>query len=614
MPEQTSYLKTIRIWQNEGLLRAVDYHLAEFVATYSAGLDQRLPLLAALLSHQLIEGNVCIPLSWLIKPQSYWPDKITEVIAEIDWTSLQPNDNVLGIGNKSSLMVLEQDKFYLYRYWHYEIQVADNLKQLALAPVKINTELLRTGLDKIFKPMVASEPDWQKVAATVALNKAFTVISGGPGTGKTTTVIRLLALYIEQMQAANNPCTIKLAAPTGKAAVRLATSISMAKQQLNYDAKITELIPEEATTLHRLLGVIPNSIYFRHHKKNPLNVDLLILDEASMIDLPMMAQLLVALPKGSRLVLLGDKDQLASVEAGSLFADICNWQGELSYSEKQNELLQKLCKVKLVTAPSRSDKTYFVDSLAQLKTSYRFDENSGIGCLARAVNKGDISEVQQVLNQEFEDICYLTDSEQGYQQMIAEIVSFYHCLIQDLSAGEIPEKLLQRLSQIQLLCGLRQGKYGVSGINELIHKELVATKDISDNTEYYAGRPIMISRNDASLGLFNGDTGIFMPDKQGKLRAWFSQKDGIKALLPHQLPEYETAFAMTIHKSQGSEFKRVLLLLPPQDNPVLSRELLYTGITRAKQSLALNVPWQVLKNIITRPTKRATGLANRLWN
>ncbi|EAR60950.1 exodeoxyribonuclease V subunit alpha [Neptuniibacter caesariensis] len=610
MPEINKALIDLKGWAENGLIRNVDFQFAKLVAEQKPSQPQ-LIYLAALVSFELASGNVCLPKLRLLSAKGYWDEEIESVINQQDWSSLKAEAFILGQPelDSNTLLLFDQERFYLKRYWEYESAIASQLINRAQT-VDVDRALLKEGLAELF-PMANQEIDWQKVAAAVAVQKRFSVISGGPGTGKTTTVIKLLALYIAQAKAHSRNINIKLVAPTGKAAARLGESISSAKQRLSLDADIAELIPEQAGTLHRLLGVIPNSIRFKHSQENPLHLDLLVLDEASMVDLPMMCRLLAALPAEARLILLGDRDQLASVEAGSVLGDICSWPGQLDYGPKQADQLFDLCQLPEVLPISEG--TPFADCLALLRKSYRFDESSGIGQLARAVNLGNKQAVSCVLKAGYSDLQQHNLSADSYELMISETVNFHAKLLRDIAQGLTPEQSLDYLSNYQLLCALREGPYGVVGLNDRIRQGLQSRGLIKEEGLWYPGRPIMITRNDQNLGLFNGDIGIAYREPDGRIKVFFEQQGEVRSVLPSRLPEHQTVYAMTVHKSQGSEFTRVALLLPPVDSPLMTRELLYTGITRARESLALFTTKGILTAATERKTERAGGLALRLW-
>lgn len=451
--------------------------------------------------------------------------------------------------------------------------------------------------------------NWQKVAAAVALTRRFSVISGGPGTGKTTTVTKLLASLVTQAQQDNKNIAIKLVAPTGKAAARLTESIGQAVQSIGLAPEVKEAIPTDASTLHRLLGYIPNQVDFRHNKSNPLHLDVLVVDEASMVDLPMMARLLDAVPEHARVILLGDKDQLASVEAGAVLGDICQFT-KMGYSQNQAQQLSQLTGFNL---PAQSHNNAVADSLCMLQKSYRFDARSGIGQLAKAINEGSKFKVEAVWDKGFSDIRFHDLSNDSYNAMITMMVNGYRSYLGHIHAGDKPEIVLKAFSQIQLLCAMREGDFGVVGLNQRIEKALKKSDLIPHGDEiWYSGRPVMVTQNDYGVGLYNGDIGIAMPDPiDQRLRVYFDMPDGsIRGVLPSQLPEHETVYAMTIHKSQGSEFEHTVLALPAEFSPILTRELIYTGVTRAKKKLDLFATEKVVARGIMIKTQRNSGLVS----
>lgn len=452
----------------------------------------------------------------------------------------------------------------------------------------------------------------QKVAVACAVASPFAVISGGPGTGKTTTVAKLLAILVETGLQVGKAPVIRLTAPTGKAAARLTESIGSALQNLNLPAQWVDAMPTQAGTLHRLLGVIPGRSEFRHHAGNPLHLDVLVVDEASMVDLPMMARLLFALPKHARLILLGDKDQLASVEAGAVLADICSFI-EQGISEPLAHWLSSQTGYQL---SGRAQGARVRDSLCLLSKSWRFDEYSGIGQLAQACNRGDVQGLDDVLRQGFKDIAFHPWSPDRYDALINQAINGYRHYLQLALQGESVAKVFCAFNDFQILCALREGPFGVSGLNERIEQGLAMQKLIQLGREWYLGRPIMISQNDHGVGLYNGDMGLCLPDPndpQRRLKVWFEQPDGsYRSLLPSRLPAHETVYGMTIHKSQGSEFAHTVLVLPANSSALLTRELVYTGITRAKKQLDLYGDRTLLGQAIKKKTERYSGLALRL--
>ncbi|MGO1308273.1 MAG: exodeoxyribonuclease V subunit alpha, partial [Kluyvera intermedia] len=447
-----------------------------------------------------------------------------------------------------------------------------------------------------------------KVAAAVALTRRISVISGGPGTGKTTTVAKLLAALVQM--SGTQKCRIRLAAPTGKAAARLTESLGAALRKLNLSDEQKAMLPSDASTLHRLLGAQPGSQKMRYHADNPLHLDVLVVDEASMIDLPMMARLIDALPPHGRVIFLGDRDQLASVEAGAVLGDICSWVNHGYTAERALELSRLVGAD--VPAGEGHAASALRDSLCLLRTSYRFGSDSGIGQLAGAVNRGDKKTVSEVFTRGFSDIeLKALRTTDDYAAMLDDARAGYGHYLQSLRDRADPALVLAAFGEYQILCALREGPWGVSGLNtqfELLltrHRQIVPQR----HSRWYEGRPVMITRNDSALGLFNGDIGIALDRGQGT-RVWFPMPDGtIKSVQPSRLPEHDTAWAMTVHKSQGSEFTHAALVLPTQIVPVVSRELVYTAITRAKARLSMYADENLLVQAIATRTERRSGLA-----
>jgi len=427
------------------------------------------------------------------------------------------------------------------------------------------------------------------------------VISGGPGTGKTHTVARMLALM--QHSAAAGPMRIGLAAPTGKAAARLGDAIGEARGGLPVGDAVKAAIPDAATTLHRLIG-LQEGAGARHHRDNPLHLDVLVVDEASMVDLPLMYRVLDALPAAARLVLLGDRDQLASVEAGHVMGDLCRGRRGDAYGPQTVARLARLTGVELPRSGGG-----FADQVVLLRRSYRFAAASGIGRLAAAVNRGDAPAAVAVLEDD-------GAGEAAWPRLDAEarwrwLADFAARHFSDLAAAA-PGEALERLARARVLAALREGPWGVKEINRRLAAPLRGGRPRPDDP-WFPGRPVMVTRNDYDLGLYNGDLGITLAGEEG-LRVWFRQADGgLRALAPARLPAVETALALTVHKSQGSEFDAVCLVLPEQPSPVVSRELIYTGITRARRGFTLLAGGEALQRGIEQRVERTSGLRERLW-
>ncbi|MCF2908042.1 exodeoxyribonuclease V subunit alpha [Pseudoalteromonas sp. DL2-H2.2] len=507
-------------------------------------------------------------------------------------------------------------RLYLGRLADYEAYLSDRFRQMAEQPIQQDAAQLSALLDQYFPLGNAQDVDWQKVACAMAASSGFCVITGGPGTGKTTTVTKLLAILQSLYTAA--PLSIKLVAPTGKAAARLSESIIGAKGRLSLSPELAALIPEQAQTIHRLLGVIPNTNRFIHHQQNPLHIDLLIVDEASMVDLALMNKLVRALPPHARLILLGDKDQLASVDTGSILSDLC---GHLilgtqpAYTMNRAAFLNQVCFAGRDVLKGKASRYALADATAFLQQSHRFKSDSGIGQLAFAVNNNDPQQLQQVINHGFSDLSFYGLGVDQYNALLERAADHYSRYLEAIQSHSEPEEVHALFSQYQLLAAVREGPYGVAELNKRIEQKLAQRRLVAPYSRFYAGMPIMITQNDYQLKLFNGDIGILLPDAQGQLYATFiDEQSTVRHFYPARLPSFELVYAMTIHKSQGSEFDYTALILPPiqRAGKGVNRQLVYTGITRAKQHLELNCQPQVLQLSMQTEAGRQSGMAHRL--
>ncbi|MBE0363281.1 exodeoxyribonuclease V alpha subunit [Pseudoalteromonas ulvae UL12] len=517
------------------------------------------------------------------------------------------------VGEDKPLRLVEE-RLYFARYADYEATLAQSLLAMTSRKIAIDKTALKTLLDQFFEP--SAQIDWQKVACAMAVLNAFCVISGGPGTGKTTTVTKLLAIL--QSLYLSVPLSIKLVAPTGKAAARLSESIRDAKVKLGLSEQLANVIPEQAQTIHRLLGVIPQSNKYRHNKSNPLHLDVLIVDEASMVDLALMAKLVEALPSHARLILLGDKDQLTSVDTGNVLADICQdlQLGQPpAYSTEQVATLNQLCCQSGSEQLQSQPTTYkLADYIAFLQKSHRFNQHSGIGQLAKAVNSNDKALLAEIEKQGFAELTFYDLSTQ-YKAAIIRCAQAYSVYLDLIAQQAEPSAVHDAFLQYQLLAAVREGNYGVSKLNSEIEAQLARMGKITPSHRHYVGMPLMISQNDYQLQLFNGDIGIIMPDQEGQLKAVFMGERGqARYFYPARLPAHEKVYAMTIHKSQGSEFAHTVMMLPPQQQAKIgvNRQLVYTGITRAKQYFDLVAQPQVLKMAMSKALTRSSGLYQRL--
>ena len=702
-------------WVERGWLRTLDAAFARFLWTEAPDSPPLLLLAAALASHQLGRGHVCLDLKATLDDPAFalslppdgpqmpaavpaqppaevlagvslaqWraalavPDLVSEETAqargdEPAWAAVAAEAN--------TPLMLAGTRLYLRRYWQYEQDVREGIERRLARAAQLEAglplEVARAALDALFAPRAehaqatpgSRAADWQKLACALAARSAFSIVTGGPGTGKTTTVVRLLALLqtlaldrAGQGAPAARPLRIRLAAPTGKAAARLNESIAGAVERLPFEAlqahvdsaALRNAIPTVVTTLHRVLGTRPGSRRFRHDAANPLPVDVLVIDEASMVDLEMMAAVLDALPPSARLILLGDKDQLASVEAGAVLGELCDRAREGHYTEATRAWLEAATGERIAPAMLDAHGLPLDQAVAMLRESHRFASESGIGALAELVNTGDAVGVAKIWARGYEDLARLVcpAADDGpFKALIvdgrvgdetgalaqpgasrakhARRLGYRHYLETMRTTrpepGATPEALaawaagvLQAHGAFQLLCALRRGPWGVEGLNRRVARLLHEEGLIEPRGDWYEGRPVLVTHNDYELGLMNGDIGIALelPVAQGEppvLRVAFPAGDGsggVKWVSPSRLQGVETVYALTVHKSQGSEFTHAALVLPDTYSPILTRELVYTGITRARSFLTLAVPEgrSVLDRAVHAKVQRASGL------
>lgn len=546
----------------------------------------------------LEQGHVCLDLR-------AWADERGLELAPLHAAlSASP---VVGRPGEFQPLIWDGNRLYLARQHHQETRLAATLRRRAAhldAPA--DPAALRQRLDALFAHN-RERPDWQRLAAATACLRDLTVIAGGPGTGKTSTVVRLLAALQDQHAGR---LRIALAAPTGKAAARLQESILRALAELTtLPEALRASLPTRASTLHRLLGARPASSEFRHHADNPLPVDVLIIDEASMLGLGLLARTLDALPPAARLILLGDRDQLASVEPGAAFADLC--EAAQGRTPAMHTALDQLTGD---TPPAESaPPTPLGDCVVTLRRSHRFHADSAIGNLARAVNAGDADALRATLASAPQpDLAWQPGS---LDALAPALVQRLHTAYADyLAAAQDPgcnhATVFRHFNAFRLLTAHRDGPDGVEGLNRLVETRVLGRH--AKDALWYPGRPVLIQANDYSLKLYNGDIGLTR-ELDGQLRVVFEAEDsGHRSLAPGRLPAHETAYAMTVHKSQGSEFGTVLLWLPPPDSLLLNRALVYTGITRAKARIELWGPEASLDPAVQAAPPRASGLRDRL--
>jgi len=594
-----------------GFLSSLDFHFARLMDRLSGASSRELSLAAALVSRMTREGHVCLDLS---SPGSLHPSEVgqdTVLLQGLDFSKLAESAVVGEPGQYRPLILDHRGRMFLYRYWQYQEELAKAIKSRLGDEVDgVEMDSLSGGLKRMFPAPAGGEVDWQKVAALAAVRKRFCVVAGGPGTGKTTTVAKILALLAEQKKGPG--LRTALVSPTGKGAARLQEAMKQAKETLPCRDSVKALLPDEAFTIHRLLGPMGSSPYFYYNAQRRLPIDTLVVDEASMVDLALMSKLAQALSPEARYILLGDKDQLSSVEAGAALGDICDTANFHPFSEGFCMEIERVTGHRIKgdkAAPKLSD------SIVRLTKSYRFSGDSGIGALSRSVNEGDGDRAIEILKEGGNaELCWRPLPQRKrlprtLEEMVAEE---FH----DLFATNDPGEVFRCLERFRVLCALREGPFGVKAVNFMIEDALREQKLIHGGGKWYRGRPVLITRNDYNLRLYNGDVGMVLPDPGagGELRVFFQAPEGaFRAFHPIRLPEHETVYALTVHKSQGSEFGRVLLVLPDHDSPVLTRELIYTAVTRARERVEVWGEEGVFRKAVSRRTARLSGLRDALW-
>lgn len=602
--------KLDELHQNK-IIRSIDLELCRFFCDLHPDISHEVLLGACLVSHLYGQGHVCLPLDEYAEQNIFEEDTTDLRAPDLEsWKNKLEGSPIVGRpGDYRPLILDQKNRLYLHKLWIYEQGLADTLKRKGQQKVDVDTELLKDGLDRLFENST-EQPDWQQVAAASSVRNKLSIISGGPGTGKTSTVVRVLALLLEQHQQQDNTLNIALAAPTGKATARLQESILDAKAQLDVSEQIRKAIPEEVRTLHQLLGASRNSSQFRHNTDNPIPYDLVIVDEASMVDQALMSKLTAALLDDARLILLGDKDQLASVEAGSVLGDIC----ELDKNQLSAEMGEWLSALSLEVRDTSiiAQPKILTDNITLLTKSYRFDEKSGIGRLGKAVNEGEAEEALSILtDDDFQDTQLIAvNNPKALQAELANnIASYFRAIVEAAS----PEKALSAFNKFRLLAAHRRGPWGIQNINLIIEGLLRKQGLVPTNATWYPGKPVLITTNNYALELFNGDTGLCLPDEKGEMVIYFNGEHGVRTINPNRLPEYETAYAMTVHKSQGSEFDEVMLVLPREHSKVVSRELIYTALTRARTKISIASSKTMLVAGIQKQIRRSSGLRDHLW-
>ncbi|MFK5986920.1 MAG: exodeoxyribonuclease V subunit alpha [Pseudomonadota bacterium] len=522
-------------------------------------------------------------------------------------------------------LVYQFQRLYLRRYWLFEQQLSESIALLINQPLVIDVLKATQVVQQLFPAAIenkefksyATELDWQQIAVANTLDKQFSIIAGGPGTGKTFTVTKVMAALQSLFNSSTGKwLNIAMVAPTGKAAMRLNESINKAKHILQQQQLISiatlEVIPDTATTIHRLLGVKRGSHNFRYNESRKLPYDVILVDEISMIDLPLMCRLFRALNESCQIIMLGDADQLPSVAAGSILSDLAPQQSN-SYSLANSKNLQQLTGFKITAAIQKN-----LDHLTVLQKSFRFDSGGEIAQLASDVIAGEEKKSWLFLNNAKKQLLYIQGI--SFLNWIDSMLEQYYLPLFRTNKNQ-PELTIEmaflQLNQFRFLAATRKGEQGIELINDYIeqylaHKGFIPASQLALKQGFYHGCPIMVTENDYQLGLYNGDTGLIWL-KQGKLYAAFPANP-VRWINLSRLPAVETVYAMTIHKTQGSEFTHVALVLPAQDSPILSRELLYTGITRASDKLSIWAAQSIWNIAVKRKVQRYSGLQQRIFD
>ena len=584
----------LEVLHRHGLLDEIDRYFATHIATLDLKAGPALALAAALVSQRTLAGDVCIDLAdeGLIKPYREILGDILPALPK--WLEDLRQSPVVALpGDYRPLVLDEAGRLYLYRYWALEQRVAAAIRARAEnAPFVIDETTLASSLDKLF-PADTPARD-QRTAAMIAARRPLSIISGGPGTGKTATAIRILTL-LQQLDS-KRPLRVALTAPTGKAAARLRDALTNADPSYE-QLPFTELT--ETATLHRLLGFRANGRPAAG-ADHPLTHDVVLVDEASMIDLNLMATLLEALPERTRLILLGDPDQLASVEAGAVLSDLC----------------AGMVKPTKGRATDHNSAAPSLDScVTVLRHNWRFSKSSGIGQLAAAINAGDADGALAYLDDaQMPDIVFRPCPNSAALATLLEqhaISRFEPCLDSTVNHIPVADHFARHL-ELRLLTAHRQGPTGSGALNQQIEHGLRSRGLIWQTGPNYTGRPIMIERNDYHLGLYNGDFGIVLGEGDTQRVCVLGHDGTPRYFYPSRLPQNQTAFAMTVHKSQGSQFTTVILILPLYPSPLLSRQLLYTAVTRATSTVEIWGSETLLATAIKSPARRISGLADAL--
>ncbi len=602
--------QTVQELCHQGVLSRLDTELAAFLTRQDPQMEWPAVLGACLASQAVQEGNSCLDLAAVAN--TYLPREGDPVILTPDtasWRSSLQRCSAVGSPGEFQPLVLEGDQLFLQRYWEYESRITRELLRRAAEPDReVDLQALRHSLERHFPRAGTEGPDWPRIAAALAVLRPLALITGGPGTGKTSTLAGALAAIAEQ--PGSQKLEIRLAAPTGKAAARLQEAVQRAKSGLPENHALQAMVPDKAQTIHRLLGYSSRRESFRHHCGNPLPCHAVVVDEASMVDLALFAALLDALPPEAGLVLAGDPQQLAPVEAGTVLDQIAS--GEPAFS---SSLAERLSRVTGSAAPPSSQPDPLRDCRADLRRKQRFRQHSGLGRLVEAVRQADADRALDILHDEASpELCLrrLPRDAAGRRELAGAIAEGFYELLHACRRGD-PEGAFAAYRRYGVLDSLRQGPWGSEALNREIEQELRRAGHIPPLAFWYPGRPVLVTRNDSRLGLFNGDIGLTLQEGE-RLRIFFQGAEGgYRILSPNRLPPFETAYVLTVHKSQGSEFENVELLLPGRSSGLNCLQLVYTAVSRARKGLVLRSEEEVLRKAIATQQQRSCGIRAKLY-
>jgi len=617
-----------------GVLSAADVHVARTLAGLAGGADQLVQLAVALAVRAPRLGHVFVDLATVRDTAAVESDEVVD-LSELPWPApaqwldtVERAPRLVSIGDRDDEAArplrLIGTRLYLDRYWREERQIAaDLLSSSDGLAAGVDTSVLAEGIDRLFGER---DDHLQRCAAACSVLRRLSVIAGGPGTGKTTTVARVAALVYEQFAAAGLPVPlIALTAFTGKASARLHELVHSEAAQLEVDEALRAWLLElPASTIHRLLGRRPTShAQFLHNRSNCLPHDVVIVDETSMVSLSLMARLLEAVRPDARLVLVGDPGQLTAIEAGAVLRDIVGPSADgLHMSASMRGLLSAAVGSDVVAAEPPAGVTVG-DGIVVLERVHRFGE--GIAALAEAIRRGDgdaaVTALRSAPSSEVSwvpvDVAGGDDDPVDVDAALADVRTVAvaaGCAVLDAARAGDAASALHGLSAFRLLCAHRRGPHGVATWTVEIERWLAAALEpFSAADRDYPGRPLLVTRNDYELGLYNGDTGVVVAAGNERLTAAFERGSEIVSFTPTRLDAVETVYAMTIHKSQGSQFDTAAVILPDPGSRILTRELLYTAVTRARERLILIGTEEMVRAAVARPVARASGLRERLW-